>query len=51
MDYLVPLVSGVLVGGAFAAVGAYVPAPPNIQGVLGVVGITLGYMLITAAKR
>ena len=45
MDYIIPLLIGGAVGFIFAGLGAYVPAPPNIQGVLGVVGITLGYML------
>lgn len=51
MDYIIPLITGILVGGLFSAVGAYVPAPPNLQGVLGVVGITVGYMLISTIKR
>lgn len=50
MDYIIPLITGILVGGLFSAVGAYVPAPPNIQGVLGVVGITLGFMIVTQLK-
>lgn len=50
MDYIVPLVTGVLVGALFSAVGAYVPAPPNIQGVLGVVGITIGFMVVAQLK-
>lgn len=45
MDYIIPLITGAAVGFVFSVVGAYVPAPPNIQGVLGVVGITVGYML------
>lgn len=50
MEYLIPLVTGAIVGAVFAAVGAYVPAPPNIPGVLGVVGITLGYMAAAYLK-
>ncbi len=50
VDYIIPLVTGILVGGLFSAVGAYVPAPPNIQGVLGVVGITVGFMAINHLK-
>jgi len=49
-DYIVPLLTGGIVGAVFAVVGANVPAPPNIPGVLGVVGITVGYM-ITASLR
>ncbi|CAB4175173.1 XapX, XapX domain [uncultured Caudovirales phage] len=51
MDYVVPFITGSIVGAIFAAVGAYVPAPPNIQGVLGVVGITIGYMVVIGLKR
>lgn len=45
-DYILPLITGGVVGAVFAAAGATVPAPPNIPGVLGVVGITLGYMAV-----
>lgn len=45
-EYLLPLITGGIVGAAFAIAGATVPAPPNIPGVLGVVGITLGYMVV-----
>jgi XapX domain-containing protein len=51
MDYIVPLITGGAVGALFSLVGAYIPAPPNIQGVLGVVGITLGYMLVALVKK
>ena len=51
MDYLLPLITGGIVGAAFAIAGATVPAPPNIPGVLGVVGITLGYMAISFIKN
>ena len=50
VDYIIPLATGILVGGLFSAVGAYVPAPPNIQGVLGVVGITVGFMVVNQLK-
>lgn len=50
-EYLLPLVTGGIIGAAFSIVGATVPAPPNIPGVLGVVGITIGYILVSAVKR
>ena len=50
LEYLLPLITGGVVGAVFAIAGATVPAPPNIQGVLGVVGITLGYMVIAHFK-
>ncbi len=49
-EYIVPLITGAAVGALFSLVGAYVPAPPNIPGVLGVVGITLGYMIVAHFK-
>lgn len=49
-EYILPLVTGGIVGAAFALAGATVPAPPNIPGVLGVVGITLGYMVVANFK-
>lgn len=50
MDYIVPFITGGIVGAVFSLAGAYVPAPPNIQGVLGVVGITVGFMLVSHLK-
>lgn len=47
IEYLIPLVTGIAVGAIFSLAGATVPAPPNIPGVLGVVGITLGYMVVS----
>lgn len=49
-EYIVPLITGGVVGAVFAIVGVTVPAPPNIPGVLGVVGITLGYMVVAHFK-
>lgn len=40
------LLTGLLTGGIFAALEAPIPAPPNLAGVLGIVGIYLGYVLI-----
>lgn len=50
IDILIATAVGMLVGGTFALFGAQVPAPPNIAGVMGVVGITVGYMLVTQLK-
>jgi XapX domain-containing protein len=49
-ESLVALMTGALVGSVFALVGSTVPAPPNIPGVLGVVGITLGFMAVSHFK-
>jgi XapX domain-containing protein len=40
------LLTGLLTGTIFAAVEAPIPAPPNVAGVLGIVGIYLGYVLV-----
>lgn len=48
MDYkewLFALVSGTVVGFLFAKLKLPVPAPPTLAGILGIVGITLGYIL------
>lgn len=49
-EIVISLISGLLVGGFFGAVGAAVPAPPNAAGVLGIVGITLGYAFMNSLK-
>jgi XapX domain-containing protein len=40
------LCTGLLTGAAFRFLGVPIPAPPNVPGVLGIVGIYLGYVLI-----
>lgn len=49
-EVLISLLSGLLVGGFFGAVGAAVPAPPNVAGVMGIVGITLGYAFVSMLR-
>ena len=44
------LITGGLVGVLFGVAGAAVPAPPNIAGVLGIVGITVGYSVISLVR-
>lgn len=43
---LLALLTGIIAGGLFAFVGVPIPAPPTIAGVLGIVGIYLGFKLI-----
>lgn len=43
---LFALLTGFLAGGAFALVGVPIPAPPTIAGVLGIVGIYLGFKVV-----
>jgi len=37
------LLTGVIVGGLFSLMQIPIPAPPNLPGVLGIIGIFLGY--------
>lgn len=50
-DIIISLGSGVAVGAFFAVVGAAVPAPPNLPGLLGVAGLTVGYTLVTLVRK
>lgn len=38
-------ISGLIVGGLFSFLKLPIPAPPNLAGVMGIVGIYLGFML------
>jgi XapX domain-containing protein len=40
------LLTGVAAGAAFAFVRVPIPAPPELPGILGIVGIYLGYKLV-----
>jgi XapX domain-containing protein len=44
------LFTGLLTGSVFAAVEAPIPAPPNLAGILGIVGIYLGYVLVEGSE-
>lgn len=44
-EWFFALVSGTVVGFLFAKLNLPVPAPPTLAGILGIVGITLGYVL------
>jgi XapX domain-containing protein len=37
------LLTGIVAGAAFAALEVPIPAPPNVAGVMGIVGIYLGF--------
>lgn len=41
--------TGVLTGAAFAFLEVPIPAPPNLAGVLGIVGIFVGFKLVQHA--
>lgn len=42
------LATGVLTGGLFRMLSIPIPAPPELPGLLGIVGIFLGYKLVEA---
>lgn len=51
MSYLLSLGAGAVLGICFALLNLPIPAPPKLQGILGILGITLGYMFINAVKK
>ena len=46
---LLALLTGLIAGGVFALIGVPIPAPPELTGVLGIVGIFVGYRLVQYA--
>lgn len=46
-EILLTTVTGFIVGLVFARLKLPIPAPPNLAGVMGVVGLFLGYLLAT----
>lgn len=45
---LLALLTGLLTGALFKSLQIPIPAPPNLSGVMGIVGIYLGYKLVDA---
>lgn len=43
---LLALLTGILAGAAFAFIRVPIPAPPELPGLLGIVGIYLGYKFV-----
>ncbi|ELY57258.1 XapX domain-containing protein [Natronococcus amylolyticus DSM 10524] len=46
---VVGLLTGALTGAFFALVDVPIPAPPELPGLMGIVGIYLGYKLVEAS--
>ncbi|MCC3144065.1 DUF1427 family protein [Halanaerobium sp. Z-7514] len=42
---LLAALSGLIVGGLFSFLNLPIPAPPNLAGVMGIIGIYLGFVL------
>ena len=45
---LISTVTGLIVGGLFSILNLPIPAPPTLSGIMGIVGIYLGFLLINA---
>ncbi|ACL70556.1 XapX domain-containing protein [Halothermothrix orenii] len=45
-EVLLSLLSGMIVGALFSFVKLPIPAPPNLAGVAGIIGIFLGFTLV-----
>jgi XapX domain-containing protein len=47
MPEILSLVAGLAVGALFAVMRLPIPAPPTFAGVLGIIGITVGFFLVS----
>ena len=45
---LLSTVSGLTVGALFSFLDLPIPAPPNLAGIMGIIGIYLGFILMNA---
>lgn len=45
----VALITGIVTGAVFKTVGVPIPAPPDFAGVMGILGVFLGYKLAEMA--
>ena len=45
------IITGLVVGGVFSLLNIPIPAPNKIEGILGIVGIFLGYLLIQYLRK
>lgn len=45
-DLVLPLLTGVVAGMAFAALDLPIPAPPKLAGILGIAGIYAGFQVV-----
>lgn len=46
VDWIGALLTGMVVGIIFSAASFPIPAPPKLAGIMGIVGIYLGYQLV-----
>lgn len=45
-EIILALVTGFIAGAVFAGLKLPVPAPPTLAGVMGIVGLFLGYLMV-----
>ena len=45
-EIVLATLTGILAGALFSAVDVPIPAPPNLAGILGIVGLFLGYRVV-----
>lgn len=46
MEYLLATLTGVIVGAIFTFLNLPIPAPPTLAGILGIVGVYIGYLIV-----
>lgn len=46
-DYLLPLLTGSMTGALFSLLRLPIPAPPALPGIIGIVGIWLGFVIVS----
>jgi len=48
---IISFITGLIVGIIFSLLNLSIPAPPTLSGVLGIVGIFVGYILMKALMK
>lgn len=46
MEIVKSLIAGILCGVVFSVAGLPIPAPPVISGIIGIIGVFIGYKII-----
>lgn len=46
-DYILPLLTGSATGALFSLLKLPIPAPPALAGILGIIGIWLGFAIVS----
>lgn len=51
MTYILSIITGIITGGVFSAINLPIPAPNRIEGILGIIGVYLGFIIINHFKK